>query len=300
MSSLIVGGVTVPVAPGGIKRVRLDGVDRARAFDQTFRASVTGNPKRDWTFSTPPISRANADLLESVLGTITAQTVSGDIIGNGSNLALRSEEADHAAWIKTNVTVSPNVSLAPDGTLTMDEVLETAVNNIHGLGGLHTFIAGETNTWSVYVKPNGRAIAALSIFSGAGGNQRAFFVLPTATVLSNTSAGGAALGDARITPVGGSWYRISLTGTAPGAVGAGSYDFRLVDGSGTESYMGTGLGMYVWGMQFNTGGLQSYAKTTTVAVTAPTVSCFSEVLGWTPVRTAQGHHVVLDFALYEA
>lgn len=81
MPSLVVGGVTIKVAPQGAQRERLDAVDRSRAFDNTYRASATGTAKRQWNFTTPPIPRATADTYEATLGVVTAQTCSGDILG---------------------------------------------------------------------------------------------------------------------------------------------------------------------------------------------------------------------------
>jgi hypothetical protein len=44
------------------------------------------------------------------------------------NRALRSEEFDNAAWVKTNVTVAANSIAAPDGTLTADTLTASAAN----------------------------------------------------------------------------------------------------------------------------------------------------------------------------
>lgn len=74
------GGTTIKVAREGVQRDRDDASDRARAFDNTYRASVTGTAKRTWAFSTPPIPRATADTYEATLGIVTAQPCSGDIL----------------------------------------------------------------------------------------------------------------------------------------------------------------------------------------------------------------------------
>lgn len=81
MPALVVAGVTIPVAASGVTRDREDGVDRARAFDKTMRATQAGTAKRSWTFATPPVARATADTYEATLATVTAQTCSGDILG---------------------------------------------------------------------------------------------------------------------------------------------------------------------------------------------------------------------------
>lgn len=82
MPALVVGGVTIPVAPAGNQRNRLDSVDRQRAFDNTYRASATGTAKREWSFSTPLVARAIADsTYEPALAIVTAQACSGDVLG---------------------------------------------------------------------------------------------------------------------------------------------------------------------------------------------------------------------------
>lgn len=81
MAAVIVGGVTIKVAPGGVARDRVDNVDRSRAFDGTYYASATGTAKRDWHFKTPLVPRATGDTYEATLATVAAQSCSGDIIG---------------------------------------------------------------------------------------------------------------------------------------------------------------------------------------------------------------------------
>lgn len=81
MPALVVGGVTIKVAREGVQRDRDDASDRSRAFDNTYRASVTGTAKRTWAFSTPPLARATADTYEATLGVVSPQTCSGDILG---------------------------------------------------------------------------------------------------------------------------------------------------------------------------------------------------------------------------
>lgn len=108
MSSLTVGGVVIKISGSGISRPRLDSVDRARSFDGTYRASVTGTPKRDWIFSTPPVTRGQVDYYESVLGIVTAQLCSGDVLGN--NQLLWPDVFSNAAWVKFNATISAGIA----------------------------------------------------------------------------------------------------------------------------------------------------------------------------------------------
>lgn len=80
MSGVVVGGNVIPIAAQGTKRIRMDGVDRSRRFDNSYSASLTGGPVRDWMFQTPPVLRSLADGYEAVLGVVTPQTCFGDII----------------------------------------------------------------------------------------------------------------------------------------------------------------------------------------------------------------------------
>lgn len=81
MAQLVVGGVTIPVAPGNASRDLDDFTDRRRAFDGTYRASQTGGAARTWRFRTPPITRALADSYEATLRIVAPQMCSGDLLG---------------------------------------------------------------------------------------------------------------------------------------------------------------------------------------------------------------------------
>lgn len=77
MSSLVVGGVVIPVAVSSPTWSRSDAVDRGRVFDHTSFVSQTGGAARAWSFTTPPVA---VGLYEGVLGTVAAQLCSGDIL----------------------------------------------------------------------------------------------------------------------------------------------------------------------------------------------------------------------------
>lgn len=170
MSSLVVGGVVIPVAANGIRRDRLDGVDRARAFDQTYRASVTGNPKRDFFFSSKPVTRGQADYYESILGIVTAQLCSGDIIGN--NQLLWADVFSNAAWTKFNASITGNIAdeagIIPAFTFTatgplafiqQDLSASTSATRTNSL-----YVRRRTGSGSVQLRaPDGTTLSTLSL-----------------------------------------------------------------------------------------------------------------------------------------
>lgn len=60
-----------------------------------------------------------------------------------TNIVLRSQEFDDAAWVKSNVTVTANDAIAPDGTLTADLLTATGdalcYQNVTGTATTYTF-----------------------------------------------------------------------------------------------------------------------------------------------------------------
>lgn len=298
MPSLVIGNVTIPVAPGGISRDRLDGVDRARAFDQTYRASVTGNPKREFHFSTPPISRNLADLYEGVLSTVTAQVCSGDILGGSRNGLTRSEEFDNAAWTKTNVTITPNIVFGQDGTLSGDKIVEAATTTTHVLGqSTPALTANTAQATSVYAAAGERTWMMVQSYDKAGVAKQSWVDLSTG-VAGTTAAGHTLV----ITPALLGWYRIELRWNSASGGTAPEVGFFVASADNTSVYLGDiTKGIYLWGAQHDTdrATASSYAKTTTAVVDTISPSCCTEITGWTPVRLATGHSVVLDFVLHE-
>lgn len=300
MASLIVGGVSIPVAPGGIQRDRNDLSDRARSFDGTYRVAVAGSPKRDWMFSTPPIPRQNADFYESILTTVAAQACSGDVLGGSQNLLLRSEEIDHAAWGKTGVTVTPNVGIGPPGGTTVDLVAEDASVGQHYIS---QSVAGLTDnaihTVSSHIFPAERNVAYLAIVGKDGVARYAYFNVVAGTV--GTVVGGPSTSIAAAPAIESGWFRCSVSATVGSGGGTPQVLFGLAPADNVSSYAGVpGSRLYFWGNQFEQGSMTSYLQTTTVARSTLTTSCHSEVTGWAPVRVSSGHAVVLDFTLHEA
>lgn len=297
MPSLVVSGLSVKVAPGGVQRERLDAVDRARAFDNTMRASSTGSPKRDWMLSTPPILRGLADIYERTLSAVGAQTCSGDIIGGSSNLLTRSEQLDDAAWTKVGVTIFPNSVFAPDGTSTADGIVESLLNEDHYVVRTTPVLTANTvYTFSFFAFGASRAWVRVYTSLKNGGAIQSWVNLVTG--LAGTVGAGHTL---VITNYGGGWYRIAVTyNSGVGAV-ATSVATALADVDSGLAYLGVGFGIHAWGYQLEeASSASSYLPTTTAGLSTLTTSCFTEITGWTPVKTGTGHHVILSFVLREA
>jgi hypothetical protein len=82
MAFLVVAGTQVAVAPGGGSMTQDEVGDRHRAFDGTYRMSVTNQPQV-WKVRTAPLPRATANTIRGLLNNSTQpQQCSGDLLGS--------------------------------------------------------------------------------------------------------------------------------------------------------------------------------------------------------------------------
>ena len=191
-----------------------------------------------------------------------------------TNLLLRSEEFDNAAWTKSNAAVTADAVIAPDLTVTADkfEAGSTAVIGPE-LSQALTVTATQKYTFSAFVK---RSEASYIQMTWSGGqvanNPRVNFDL-TLGVLGSQDVD---VEHASITPVGNDWFRISATVTA---VGVALTNFLHMAQSATDARASTnswtaGQGLYVWGAQAE----QSEVPTSYIATIGATVSRLADQL----------------------
>jgi hypothetical protein len=216
--------------------------------------------------------RRSSDNAETDIG----GTFSGDLDVNsllaftgGQNLFPYSQEFENAAWLKSNLTVTANATIAPDGTLTAEKLVETAINSYRNI--YQSYSTTGVVTFSVYAKAAERNILSFRFFE----NTSPFPMCEMLVDISNgqfinrTVASGVIFSSS-VTSVGNGWYRISLSGTTNRL----SASLGVIEiGTGTLqnpifTYLGVaGSGVYVWGAQLTTGSvLQPYVPTTTAAI----------------------------------
>lgn len=186
------------------------------------------------------------------------------------NLALNSQDLGAASWTLQAVTVATNVVLAPDGTMTADEIVENATT---GGKAISTTVpkAGVSQhyTCSAYFKTAGRTWAGISLESAASG-VIAYFDIVNGGVGSNhtNGAGMQFIADA-VTNVGNGWFRAQLTALSDtsASIACRLWSQDVDPNSGTPSDVGdVTKGIDVWGVQLEhnfSAGL--YMPTTSTA-----------------------------------
>jgi hypothetical protein len=182
------------------------------------------------------------------------------------NLLLQSQTFDNASWIKSSVTITPNVTTAPDGTTTADSVIPTTANSVgHRITSTNASIIG-ASVLSWFVKPAGYSKVAIRESTSTG--VYASFNLTTATVIETSAS---LVSDATITVLPNGWYRISAVITYTGNTGNSILvlDDSYVSGNPySYEYAGDGTsGVYIWGAQLEQrSAVSSYTPTTTQAI----------------------------------
>ena len=176
---------------------------------------------------------------------------------SSTNLQPYSQDFSNAVWTKSNATITTGANIAPDGTQTMQLLVENTTTAQHYLrADAFTLISGTQYTTTIYAKANGRTTLGICCaFDSNGAN----FNLSNGTV--GTVSGGAT---ATITPVGNGVYRCSMTRTPTSNT---VIVFQL--NGNASSYTGDGYsGIYIWGAQLEALAFPtSYIPTTSAQVT---------------------------------
>jgi hypothetical protein len=168
------------------------------------------------------------------------------------NLLSYTEQFENAYWIKTNGSISADVTVSPIGNSTADKFVEasTSTNKEFQRGSL-TVVSGTSYTISVYAKAAERTAfrfgATTAYFPSA---TNSFFELSNGTIPVANQGGFTA---STITLVGNGWYRCTAT-FVPTVSGSGLVLYHTLMSASTSGYLGDGTsGMYFWGSQLEVG-----------------------------------------------
>lgn len=190
-----------------------------------------------------------------------------------TNLLLQSQDISAASYTRLNLVTTSytDVLLAPDGTLTMDAMMESTTPTVyHGLHQTITKAASAiTYAYSVFVRDKGRPLVMAIQNTAATSGVFARFNPATGAVTSTAAAFGTGFTAGAMTAeaLGGGLYRVTLTATSDTATTL-KVEISLHNGT-TNTYTGNGTsGVYLWGQQLEAGEYAtSYIPTTTAQVT---------------------------------
>jgi hypothetical protein len=182
------------------------------------------------------------------------------VAGPSTDLLFSGLKNDFSAWAKTDTTVTSNIAVAPDGTLTADQIIESIGSLGKGVsyGAQLTVAINRFYTFSVFVKKGIRASAPDHIQIVMGGSAQ---FGSNSFVNFNISSGiitrvGSNVYDAKVIKLPNGWFRISIT-TYPGVASSttstgGSITFINNNpvAPASPSYTGsTQSDVLVWGPQ---------------------------------------------------
>ena len=188
-----------------------------------------------------------------------------------TNLQLQSQSFTVSPWTagySSNVAVTPNINIAPDGTQTASLLVNTTATGNHylapsNIGGSYT--SGQIVTNTVYAKAYTARYLYIA-YAGSQNNLAQFdLVAGTATIIAGSDT-------CAIQAVGNGWYRCTyyrtLTTTIIERLNLTSSPTTLTS-STWNSFTGDGYtGVYIWGVQVEYLAFPtSYIPTTSAAVT---------------------------------
>lgn len=255
------GGMGLSRLAGGIELVRANALHAAVAFARSTTGTYFDAAK------VMQVAAIDAPRFEY-------DGVSGAYLGlliepQRTNNFLSSAAIDEATWTKTRASAVANQAVAPDGTLSVDYIIEnTSGGTTHLVTRNNPFAAGQRYTRSAFVGPAGRTWLCYAIGSAAlTGNGNVWY---------NTATGALGQVSASVVPlISGPFqglYRCASSFTATGTTAGASANVNIADVDTNFSYTGDGVsGLAVWGQQIEDDDGRSrptsYIPTTTVAVT---------------------------------
>ena len=202
----------------------------------------------------------------------TGESLGALIESSSTNLAIRSEEFDNAAWVTLEASVTSDLAAAPDKTLSADKLEAGSTAFIAPLLiQTITTLAATTYTISVFVKRSEASFIQVFFNSGDVANgPRVNFDLSSGAIGSQD----ADIDAASISPVGNNWFRISCTVfTISTSTTARFYLINSATAGTAAGHSWTaGEGLYIWGAQIE----RQAAPTSYIPTTSAPVSRLSD------------------------
>jgi hypothetical protein len=218
-------------------------------FDDASWVLIPEGIKEDVVYAQKPTSGLG-DLQFTRASDATRTNSAGVIERTPWNLLQQSEMFSNAVWTKVNSTISIDATLAPNGTMTADKLVEDTSTSEHNVRQDYSTTVTGSFFVSIYAKAAERSFLQF-VSSAAFVSSRVNFDLTNGTV---TAQGVGVTGT--IESAGNGWWRCIVSATSSGS-GTIRTQWNLIT-SGTaarvESYTGNGTsGIFIWGAQLVEG-----------------------------------------------
>ena len=198
----------------------------------------------------------------------------------GTNLLTYSAQFDDASWTKTDITITPDNTTSPDGTVNADLMTQgTAGTGI--IQKNYTVSSGATATESIYVKSIDVPWLRLRLLNGANVTD-AWFDIQNGVVGSTAVTGTAVNNGLSIQALPNGWYRCSITGSIPSVT---TYAFQILFVTANSGATRVANGQcYLYGAQAETGSvatsyIPTVASTQTRTADSVTLTGASSLIG---------------------
>lgn len=193
-----------------------------------------------------------------------------------TNLSIQSEAFDNAAWSKTTlITITANAAVAPNGSTTMDAIVESSVTSgAHNVSETYTVpSAVGTYSFSVFAKANARNFVWVSLVELTSGSEALVFFNVSTGVRGTIQTGShwsGVVGEIDVVASVAGIFRVTITATKTNAATSilSNIGTSIVDGSSGYAGTATTVAAFIWGAQFEIAPAPTmYIATTTTAVT---------------------------------
>jgi len=162
------------------------------------------------------------------------------------NLWSYSEELQQSVWAKTNLTVTTDTLVAPDGNTTGDILYETAITGLHQITRSASVVTGNNYNFSFYFQPiNGRQFIRVT-FGTQLNSALCFIDMSNGNITLNTG-----FNSISVTSVSGGWYLVDMNITATGTSTPNMVvSLSQTAFTGGVTYLGdVTKGVSIWGLQ---------------------------------------------------
>ena len=226
----------------------------------------------------------------------TRLTSNGNLLVNGSfdevtynptnptikNLFTYTQDLSNPIWLKTGSTVTANVAVAPDGTLTASKLVgNSGITSRKAVGQNITIEGNVYYTYSVYLKA-AEFQSTYIWFDILGTTPNPYQGAGSAVNLTLGTVTGS---QTTISSIGNGWYRCQ-TSAAANATTTTRFQVSLGDPNGAGTPAGDGTsGLYIWGEQLELGNVATIYQPIDAANTLVSGSLFKQTLD--TVYTAQ-------------